>query len=108
MSYRVIGGGVISFKDNIAAEMKKLFKEELSDVGDLVVCVETENELSIRFCDYYNYEDVEQFLSEIADKVDEGCIECDCEDSLWKLEFDSGKWKTYNGIKSYEKYGREL
>ena len=108
MSYRVIGSGVITFEEGIAREMKSLFKERLYNVEDLAVCVETENELSIRFCDHYNYEDIEQFLPEIADKVDEGYIECEGEDSFWKLEFDSGKWKSYNGIKSYEKYGREL
>ncbi len=108
MSYRVIGSGVIDFKEDIAVEMKNLFKEKLSNIEDLTVYAETDGELSIRFCDHYNYDEIEKFLPEIADKVYEGCIECEGEDAFWKLEFDCGKWKSYDGIKSYEKYGREL
>ena len=109
MSYYVAGSGSISFKEEIASEMKSLFSERLYDIEYLAMCVETENELSVRFYDYHYNDQFESFLPTIADKIDEGYIECDGQDGeFWKLEFDNGKWKSYNGIKTYDKCGYEI
>lgn len=109
MGYYVAGSGAISFKEDIASEMKNLFKERLNDIEYLAICVETDNEISIRFYDYHYRDQFDDFLPEIADKVDEGYIECDGQDGeFWKWELENGKWKEFNGIKTYEKYGREM
>ena len=110
MSYYISGYGNIVFKEDVdISEMKRIVQNSLDDFEDLSVVVEGENELSIGFYEGHDYCDLETVLTEIADKVEEGSIECDGEDHcFWKLEFDCGKWKTYNGIKTYERYGREL